>query len=61
MSSVTMRITGKTAQPWRLFVDPRTDLYTVGLTTEVIFHSKKNNGFQQVSADLLVQQWGIMT
>lgn len=28
------------------FVDPRTNLYTVGLTTEVIFHSKKNNGFQ---------------
>jgi hypothetical protein len=28
------------------FVDPRTDLYTVGLTSEVIFHSKNNSGIQ---------------
>lgn len=28
------------------FVDPRTDLYTIGLTTEVIFHSRNNIGFQ---------------
>jgi hypothetical protein len=28
------------------FVDPRTDLYTVGLTTEVIFHSRNNTGIQ---------------
>ena len=27
------------------FVDPRTDLYTIGLTTEVIFHGK-DNGLQ---------------
>jgi hypothetical protein len=28
------------------YVDPRTDLFTVGLTTEVIFHNKDDNGFQ---------------
>ncbi|HTD97751.1 MAG TPA: hypothetical protein VK668_00615 [Mucilaginibacter sp.] len=28
------------------FVDPRTNLYTIGLTTEVIFHGRRNNGFQ---------------
>ncbi|MDB5023517.1 MAG: hypothetical protein JWP78_1272 [Mucilaginibacter sp.] len=28
------------------FVDPRTDLYTIGLTTEVIFHSRNNSGIQ---------------
>ncbi|HTK21759.1 MAG TPA: hypothetical protein VL442_19715 [Mucilaginibacter sp.] len=28
------------------FVDPRTDLYTVGLTMEVLFHSKNNSGIQ---------------
>lgn len=28
------------------FVDPRTNLYTIGLTTEVIFHSMRNTGVQ---------------
>jgi hypothetical protein len=28
------------------FVDPRTNLYTIGLTTEVIFHSMRNSGIQ---------------
>ena len=28
------------------FVDPRTDLFTIGLTTEVIFHSRNNTGIQ---------------
>lgn len=28
------------------FVDPRTDLYTLGLTTEVLFHSRNNTGIQ---------------
>lgn len=28
------------------FVDPRTDLFTVGLTTEVIFHNRDDEGFQ---------------
>jgi hypothetical protein len=29
------------------FVDPRTELFTIGLTTEVIFHSRKNINFEQ--------------
>lgn len=28
------------------FVDPRTDLFTVGLTTEVIFHNRNNTNFE---------------
>jgi len=28
------------------FVDPRTDLFSIGLTTEVIFHNRNDNGFQ---------------
>jgi hypothetical protein len=28
------------------FVDPRTDLVSIGLTTEVIFHNRNDNGFQ---------------
>ncbi|HEY4325300.1 MAG TPA: hypothetical protein VGN20_14980 [Mucilaginibacter sp.] len=28
------------------FVDKRTDLFTVGITTEVIFHNRNDNGFQ---------------
>ncbi len=28
------------------FVDPRTDLFTIGLTTEVIFHNQNDNTFQ---------------
>jgi hypothetical protein len=28
------------------FVDPRTDLYTIGFTTEVIFHSRRDIGLQ---------------
>jgi hypothetical protein len=28
------------------YVDPRTDLFTVGVTTEVIFHNEGNIGFQ---------------
>ena len=28
------------------FVDPRVDLFTIGLTTEVIFHNRNDNGFQ---------------
>jgi hypothetical protein len=27
-------------------VDPRTDLFTIGLTSEVIFHNRNDNGFQ---------------
>ena len=29
------------------FVDPRTDLYTIGLTTELVFHSRRNSALQQ--------------
>jgi hypothetical protein len=28
------------------YVDPRTELFSVGLTTEVIFHNRNDNGFQ---------------
>jgi hypothetical protein len=28
------------------YVDPRVDLFTIGLTTEVIFHNRGNTGFQ---------------
>jgi hypothetical protein len=28
------------------YADPRTDLFTIGLTTEVIFHNRDNNDFQ---------------
>ncbi|MDB4923982.1 hypothetical protein [Mucilaginibacter sp.] len=28
------------------YVDPRTDLFTIGLTTEVIFHNQNNNDFE---------------
>ena len=28
------------------YVDPRTDLFSIGLTTEVIFHNQGDNGFQ---------------
>jgi hypothetical protein len=28
------------------YVDPRTNLFTIGLTTEVIFHNRDNNDFQ---------------
>ncbi len=29
------------------YVDPRTDLFSVGLTTEIILHSRENSEFQQ--------------